>query len=291
MKLCGLTVLLASFSLCAAFTHPGLLHTAADFERIKSAVNAGKEPWLAGWHKLTNSSYASASYVPHAQKTIYRGSDGIHAQNYPDLYRDIAAAYALAIRWKVSGNTTYADAAIAILNAWSATLTAIGGDSDQYLAAGIYGYEFANAGEIMRAYSGWPEPRFQEFQDMMVKVFYPMNDAFLTRHNGAKIDHYWANWDLCNVASVISIGILSDNQTMYEEGINYFKSGGGNGQIEKAIWKLYTVDRDVLGQGQEAGRDQGHSMLDFAIMGPLALSAYNQGDDLFEYLENRILAG
>jgi hypothetical protein len=78
---------------------------------------------------------------------------------------------------------------------------------------------------------------------------------------------------------------------MYDEGINYFKTGAGNGQIEKMIWKLYQVDGQTLGQGQEAGRDQGHAMLDFALLGVIAQTAYNQGDDLFGYLDNRILAG
>jgi len=40
--------------------------------------------------------------------------------------------------------------AIEILNEWSSTLTAIEGISDRFLASGIYGYQFANAGEILR---------------------------------------------------------------------------------------------------------------------------------------------
>lgn len=275
----------------AAFSHPGLLHTSADFDRITTKVKQGTEPWITGWYKLTNSSYASASYSPNPQSIIYRGNDGVHSQNYPLLYRDIAAAYALAIRWKISGNTSYADTAVTILDGWSSTLTHIYGSSDRFLASGIYGYEFANAAEIMRDYSGWSSDGFTAFRDMMVNIFYPLNHRFLATHNDAAVDHYWANWDLCNMASIISIGILSDNDTMYEEGVRYFKNGTGNGQIENAIWMLYTVEGESLGQGQEEGRDQGHSMLDYALLGALALPAYNQGDDLFAYDNNRILAG
>jgi hypothetical protein len=93
------------------------------------------------------------------------------------------------------------------------------------------------------------------------------------------------------MASMLAIGIFNDNVTMYNEAITYFKSGVGNGNINSAIWKLYTVDGESLGQGQEAGRDQGHATLDFALLGPLAQMAYNQGDDLFAYESNRILAG
>ncbi|KUL88377.1 hypothetical protein ZTR_04959 [Talaromyces verruculosus] len=291
MKLDHLSVSLSLLTVGHAFTHPGLLHTATDFARIQSKVNGGAEPWLTAWYKLTNSSYASSSYTPNPQAIVYRGDDGVHTQNYASLYKDIAGAYALAIRWKVSGDTTYADAAVKILDGWSSTLTALDGSSDRFLASGIYGYEFANAAEIMRTYSGWPSTRLTQFINMMVDIFYPMNHAFLTNHNGAAIDHYWANWDLCNIASMMSIGILSDNQTMYDEAVAYYKTGGGNGQIGKAIWHLFTVDGESLGQGQEAGRDQGHAMLDFALLGPIAQTGYNQGNDLFAYLTNRILAG
>ena len=291
MKPNYLTISLRFLTFCCAFTHPGLLHTDADFTRIQSKVSSKIEPWLTGWYKLTNSSFASLSYTPNPQATVFRGDDGVHTQNYASLYKDIAAAYAMAIRWKVSGDTSYADKALTILDGWSSTLTAVDGTADRFLAAGIYGYEFANAAEIMRTYSGWPAAKYQMFSNMLVDIFYPMNHDFLTNHNDAAIDHYWANWDLCNIASMLSIGILSDNQTMYDEAVNYYKTGGGNGQIGKAIWHLFTVDGESLGQGQKAGRDQGHSMLDFALLGPIALSGYNQGNDLFVYLTNRILAG
>ncbi|KAI2910645.1 hypothetical protein CBS147353_748 [Aspergillus niger] len=275
----------------SSFNHPGLLHTATDFSRIASKVSSNTEPWLTGWYKLTNSSNINLDYTPSPKTIVYRGADGTHTENYPSLYKDIAAAYAMAIYWKVTGNTSYADVVVNILDEWSSTLTEISGTTDMYLAAGIYGYEFANVAEIMRTYSAWPSANLTRFADMMVDVFYPLNHDFLQNHHGAAVDHYWANWDLCNIASVLSIGVLTDNETMFDEGLTYFKSGAGNGQIEKAIWKLYQVDGESLGQGQEAGRDQGHSMLDFALLGPIAQTAYNQGTDLFEYLDNRILAG
>ncbi|KAI9925307.1 hypothetical protein ASPWEDRAFT_121264 [Aspergillus wentii DTO 134E9] len=282
---------LVLFPLCYAFSHPGLLHTNADFERIAPNVQNQTEPWITGWYKLTNSSYASPAYTPSAQEVVYRGDNPDHSQNYASLYRDIAAAYNLAIQWKVTANNTYADTAVSILNAWGSTLTGISGSADKFLAAGIYGYELANAAELMRDYTGWASDDFTTFTNMMVGAFYPMNHDFLTFHNGAAVDHYWANWDLCNIASMLSIGVLSDNETMFNEAVDYFKTGGGNGQLEKAIWHIFDVDGQSLGQGQEAGRDQGHSMLDFSLLGPIALSAYNQGEDLFEYLDNRILAG
>lgn len=39
---------------------------------------------------------------------------------------------------------------------------------------------------------------------MMLGVFYPLNDRFLREHNDACITNYWANWDLCNMASIMA---------------------------------------------------------------------------------------
>ncbi len=290
-KIFCLLLLLGARQISSAFVHPGLLHTNSDLTRMKDKVTAGKTPWITSWNILTANSHSAASYTPRPAAIVYRGSDGVHSQNYPQLYNDIAAAYALALRWKISGNTTYADTAVTILNAWSSTLTSIQGSSDAQLAAGIYGYEFVNAAELMRSYSGWKASDQTAFKTMLYDVFYPINTDFLVRHNNAATDHYWANWDLCNMASILAIGVFSDNSTMYEQAITYFKSGVGNGNIDRAIWKTYTVDGQVLGQGQEAGRDQGHATLDFALLGPFAQMAYNQGDDLFAYESNKILAG
>jgi len=266
------------------FVHPGLLHTDADFARMKSHI--GREPWKSGWEMLIANPHASLSYRPNPVPVVYRG--GGSPENYGRLYNDIAAAYACALRWRISGDEAYAQKSIEIMNAWSSTLKQISGSSDQCLAAGIYGYEFANAGEIMRTYHGWKPEEFARFQQMMFEVFYTKNHDFLVRHNGTAIDHYWANWDECNVASVIAIGVLCDKRPIYEEGIDYFKHGKGNGAIHQAV---YFIHPGGLGQMQESGRDQGHTNLNISLLGAICQMAWNQGDDLYGYEDNRFLAG
>ncbi|WP_230414054.1 alginate lyase family protein [Collimonas silvisoli] len=256
---------------------------------MKTKVEQGAQPWLDGWNVLIKNPHASLNWTPRPVDVVYRGKDSAgHHENYAALFNDTAAAYALALRWKISGDAAYADKATAILDAWSEKLTGIDGNSDKFLASGIYGYQFANAAEIMRTYKKWPESNFNRFKTMMLNVFYPMNHDFLVRHNGAKIDHYWANWDLANMDSMIAIGILTDRRDIYSEAVNYFKHGAGNGAIEHFVWKLYP---DGLGQTQESGRDQGHSMLDVALLGEFCQMAWNQHDDLFGYKDNLVLRG
>ena len=129
------------------FTHPRGLHTQADLDRMTAQVAAGAHPWIDSWNILIANPHSSLSWTARPVPTVIRGGTG---ENYSLLYDDIAAAYACALRWYISGDTAYADKAVEIVNAWSYMLTNITGTSDKSLASGIYGYEFANAAEIMR---------------------------------------------------------------------------------------------------------------------------------------------
>ncbi|TDW96974.1 alginate lyase family protein [Dinghuibacter silviterrae] len=270
-----------------SFLHPGLLQKESDFDRIRQKIRQDAEPWVSGWKVLEANSHAQANYKPRPVSIVYRGYDGVHKENYALLYNDIAAAYALAIRWKISEDTAFANAAVQILNGWADSLTALEGTNDRVLAAGLYGYELANAAEIMRTYPGWDVPAFDRFRQMMKNVFYTINHQFLTRTEGC-MTHFYANWDLCNMDAVMAIGVLCDDRSMYNEAIGYFKNGPGNGNILKAVNVLYG---DSLGQWQESGRDQGHTQLGIGEMGALCEMAWNQGDDLYGYDNNRFLKG
>lgn len=269
----------------ATFTHPGMLHNAGDINRAKVRVAAGDDPWLSGWNRLTANSHSQSTWTAKPQSVIYRGTG--YPENYSLLYNDIAAAYQNALRWQVAGTAANGDCAVRILNAWANTLTSIQGTADRFLAAGIYGWQFANAAELMRGYAGFD---LNKFKQMMLNVFYPMNNSFLTNHNDACITNYWANWDLCNMASIMAIGILCDDGAKYDQAVNYFKSGGGNGQIQRAVPFLYPgVEGYDLGQWQESGRDQGHTIMGMGQMGAVCEMAWNQGDDLYSYDGRRFM--
>ncbi|MDP9605291.1 UNVERIFIED_ORG: hypothetical protein J2W38_005105 [Variovorax paradoxus] len=267
------------------FVHPGLLHTEADFERMRQKVAAQAQPWLEGWNALTSNGRSQLGATPRPLATVIRGGDD---SNFAQMYIDIARAYQLALRWKVSQDTRYADLAVVFLNAWSSTMTTLTGNSDRFLAAGIYGYQFANAGEIMRSYEGWAASDFARFQNMMLTLFYPLNHSFLLDHNGSEITNYWANWDLCNIASMLAIGVLCDRTDIYDEAMSYFKAGQGNGAGLQAV---YHVHPGYLGQWQESGRDQGHCTLGIGLAAAFHEMAWNQGDDTYGYENNRFLAG
>jgi hypothetical protein len=276
----------ADGSTTMGFVHPGLLHTEADFARMRQKVDAGASPWVDGWNRLVANPHASLSWQPSPVAVLYR-NDGVHPDNYAPFMNDVAAAYACALRWKVSGDTSYADKVVAIMNAWSSTLQQIAwsnGHYDGFLVAGIQGYQFANAGEIMRGYAGLSSADFDRFRAMMRNVFLPMTSGILTTPSSILV---YSSWDLCAMAASLAIGVLCDDSALFNGVLAYFRSGLGNGAIAQTAYYLHPGH---LAQTQESGRDQGHDTLSISLLTSLCEMAWNQGVDLYGYDDNRVLA-
>lgn len=287
------------------YDHPCAMWSQNDFDEVKNLLEGSAPVEVQeAYQQLCNSRFASASYQPSPTEWIVRGDDtgtyiddgdpDKHTENYGNAMRDAAAAYQLALRWKLSGDDQYAATAVNILNQWAATCKGItSNDANQVLAAGAQGYTFANAAEILRSYTGWNESDFNTFCDWMVDVFASKNKDFLDTHTGSNVcaEHYWSNWDLVNMCSYLAIGILTENDEMVNYVVNYFYTGAGNGCIERLIRGHHT---DPLGTGeeiyqnQESGRDQGHAEMSAMVAANLAQMAYtlySQGNNTVTQLD------
>jgi hypothetical protein len=273
----------------SAWSHPGLLVTDSDISRIKAKLAAETEPWVSAWAYFESLSFSSSSYTPNAVSDIERPTNG------EVLWHDAAAAFNLALRWKVTQEEEYAEAASAILTAWGKTLTTFSGGDDKYLSAGLQGYELANAAELLRDYAPFLENGWDTFVDMAVNVILPLNIAFLNHEEPSQhnVLHFFANWELAQIASIQAIGVLTENTTAWGFAVDYFKNGDGNGAIGHAITTLVEEPDSgvLLGQGQESGRDQGHSALDQQLLAAIGQQAWNQGEDLFSLNDSLILRG
>lgn len=269
--------------------HLGALNTPKDLQDIRRLIAQKAQPWYGTFVILRQNSHDAPSYSPHPTDTLIRGTAPHHPkENYAALFNDAAAAYALALDWRLTGDTTRGAAAARILNAWARHLHHIGGTSDKYLASGLYGYQLAIAAETLRDFPAWSPADQKTLKDMLLHVFVPMNKEFLHTHNHASIDHYWANWDLTTLNALMAIGIYTDHPDLYRLAKGYFLHGQGNGALHQAAWKLYPQEH--LAQWQEAGRDQGHTLMGIGLAGTLCQMAWIQGDDLFAADQNRLLA-
>ena len=302
------------------FIHPGGLHTQADFDRIRRQLAEGNEKVKAAYEVLKKAEYAQPGIQTWPVETIVRG--GGVGENYINAARGATMAYQNALRWKIEDNRACADAAVRILMAWANTTKTIGGDSNYALAAGLYGYQFAQAAELMRDYEGWSREEFNTFKQWMLSVWYPSAIGFLRGRNGTWENvgkwwqapgHYWSNWGLCNALCVISIGVLCDDVYIYNQGMSYFKydqvgnfhmprtddpikNDGlteylGNLVVTHVESDLETGAYGKLGQMNESGRDTGHSAMALGLAIDIAKMGWNQGDDLFAYMDHRLAAG
>lgn len=265
----------------------GVLLGNESIEYIKTAISQHKSPNYETWQALLVSPFSNATWIPRSVETVIRGGNG---DNVARLYIDVARAYQCALIWSINGSEAHGNAACRILNSWSQNLKVVTGNADRYLAAGLFGYQLANTAELMKNH---PAFNVKQMEDMLLNVFYyPLNERFLMGnqygydHNDAYVSNYWANWDLCNLASAMAIGIFCQEEKIYNKAVEYYKSGLGNGSIYNAIPYVY---QDGTAQWQESGRDQGHTNLGLGLMASICEMAWNHGDDLYGMSDNRLL--
>lgn len=260
----------------AAFAHPGLLHSAADLERMRKAVAAQETPVYQGFTAMASHARSSFDYKIRntGQATSWGRGPNDHTT---EAAEDAGAAYQNALMWTITGDERHADKARDILNAWSASLGMITG-ADGQLGAGLQGFKLVNAAEILRhsGYDGWTEADIARCERSFKDVWYPSVSGYALFANG--------NWDLAALQTVIAIAVFCDDRVMFEDAVRYAVAGAGNGSITGIVV-------DASGQGQESGRSQAYAQLALGLLADVAEVAWNQGVDLYGHAGNRILAG
>ncbi len=273
----------------AGWVHPGALDAREELDFVRAQVEAGAQPWKGMYDRLA--SLAAASRTPHGLTSI--DSTNGDANTSRD---DALGAYTQALLWWYSGDDSYAERAIAILNAW-ANLAAFTGGSDQdKLQAGWIGAVFAPAAEIMQSYPGWADADVKSLQAMFRRAFYPqLNTA--SSWNG--------NVDLTQIDAIMAIAVFNEDQAEFELGLErwrtrlpsyiYLASDGGvppiagDGGDLQAFWGNPT--QWVDGLMQETCRDNGHHA-QFALGSALhaAEVAWHQGVDVYSGESARLTA-
>lgn len=280
--------------------HPCALVNAGDIARVRAAVAKAdpSDPVYAAYKSFCDNKYAQASYTPNPVATIVRGDvtgTGVESQNYMNIARDAAAAFQLALRWQITGDTSYADAAVKILNQWADVCTKItANDNNQYLCAGFQGHALGNAAELLRDYAGWTSADQDDFKAWLRNVWIAKNEWFIDTHGGANNCslHYWSNWELANLASMLAIGIYLEDTDLINKVYANFSEGAGSGCIDNMIPYDPIPDPDgygMLAQSMESGRDQGHGTLVASICAELCQMAWNIGMDFWGMKDSKVL--
>lgn len=268
-------VQLLAFDSSGQFVHPGMLLNRAELDFVKGKIKSGEEPWKTAWDKLRADPHARLDRKAKPMANVFRGP-----YNRPDIGannmgNDAQAAYIHSLEWVLTGDPQHAEKAIELINAWSYHLHSIMG-SDQQLLAGIVGFKFCNAADILKSTSDkWKPADQDQFRKMLLNVFYPLIKGYKPTSYG--------NWDAAMIVTTMCIGIFTDNREMYDIAIKYAQTGKSTGAIPNYIYPS--------GQCQESGRDQAHTQLGLGFIGDICEVAWKQGDDLYSAFDNRVAAG
>ena len=281
----------------AGFVHPGVLVNRAQLDEMKRRVAAGVEPQKSAFEAVKGSKWGALDYTPHPRATVECGSNSNPDFGCKDEQNDSEAAYAQALLWYITGDRTYAENAIKIMDVWSGTLTGGHTNANGQVQASWTGDVFPRAAEIIRyTYKGWPGAAIARFQNMLTTQFLP-SLIHGTCENGNK--------ELTQSEAIINIGVFTDNRSAFEHGLKiwrgrapayiYLKADGPK-PIEPvgcgpALWgnKGFTPPF-VEGLLQETARDSGHANMALAGMVDAAETARQQGIDLYGEQANRIMA-
>ena len=298
------------------FAHPGLLHSASDFDLVRERLSSNDPVAVQSLDDLRNAPPVRGNWGGNwaVNETIIRGVSG---DNYMNAYRNAARAYQCALLWKLTGEEGYGDVAIDVLNAYRMYNKALGGNSNISLIPGFIGYQLLNAAEIMRDYPKWSSEDIELFKQYMIDVWFTVAQDFLERRHDTVVRegnwyHYHSNWGQGNALFCISLGVFCDLPDIYNYGMYWLKEGPGNESLYvgrthpltngqglcgfgwgQLPW-FHKDDRGPLGylcQTQESGRDQGHAMAALGLMSYGLQTAYNQGDNAFCNLNNILVKG
>lgn len=252
---------------CQSFNHPGLLHTDTSLVYIQQKIAAKVEPWNFAFGLFANTKWSDKNYEMMGPTSIFTRDGNIMADSgisYKQIMEnDAYAIYCQSLMWKLTGDSVFADNAINMLNAWVSTLdTIVGGDLQ--LSAAFNGFIIVNGAELLRDYKKWNAADIENFKTWIRQVWYPpIKDIEVPGAHG--------NWDAADVKAVMAFALFLEDQSMFDDAINYFYNGAGNGTINH-----YFLDS---GQNEESGRKQGYAQLGLTSFEEICEMAYNQGID------------
>ena len=261
------------------FNHLGAVQDNDELAFIKKKIDAGEQPWAAQYAALLG--------------WTGRGTPAVDAgENGPRDY--CIHAYANALAWNYTGNPTYANTAVLILNDWAAVTNPYGLDGQPLLVCGWIASILGPAAELMRNYPGWLPADQAKMIAMFKRVFYPSLNTMST-WNG--------NVDLTQIAGMLAVATYCEDETEFNRGIArlqlrnpaYFylasdppASRNYGGSNYPGSW---TTTSSVEGLTQETCRDADHhAQFAMAAAFEAAEIAWHQGVDIYAANTKRYIA-
>jgi hypothetical protein len=220
------------------WVHPGVLLNKAQLDWMAQEVNAGVEPWATEFANAKTAApgtgdqaWGSLTYAvegPVAGGMNQCGSDSSPNDGCSAADSDSSAAYIQALLWYITGNQTYANNSMSIMNHYASNLKGYAFGSTCPQGAGSSSCENAplqaawdsskwpRAAEIIYygrpastngQAAGWSEADFNAFGIMLTNVYVPLIE------NGSPDNN---NWELTMIEGLMGIAVDTENYTQLQ---------------------------------------------------------------------------
>ncbi|MGW7237368.1 alginate lyase family protein [Streptomyces sp. NPDC054813] len=274
----------------STFVHPGVTVSKAQLDFARTEVLAGAQPWKAAYDQMMASKYADLNRTPAPRATVECGSYSNPNYGCTDEREDAIAAYTDALAWYITKDARYAQKAIQIMDAWSATITSHT-NSNAPLQTGWAGSSWPKAAEIIRyTYTGtWANEA--RFATMLRNVYLP------TVIKGSNSN---GNWELTMMEAAVGISVFLEDKASYDTAMAKFRTRtaayvylASDGSVPKTVpsQNLDTTAKIVsywqgqstfvTGLTQETCRDFTHTGYGISSISHVAETSRIQGQDLY----------
>lgn len=189
--------------------------------------------------------------------------DGEHRRTKAGSERDMQAALRLA-------QAGEKEKALEIIHAYANTLERFDGHDAPLCTIQAY--------DLLRAMTLLKEEQTPAWAAMVQRAILPTIDKF-----EADSPYANGNWGAIVNRCRMAAAIFLEDSTLYQAAKNYYLHANDNGSLPRYI--------APSGQCQETGRDQGHAQLGLEALTQTCEMAWQQGDDLWGALDNRLLKG
>ena len=197
--------------------------------------------------------------------------DGKYARTKAGSERDMKAA------WDFARDGRY-DEAIRIINAYAETLQRFDGH-DAPLCL-IQGYWLCRAMMEVKekAKDENADINIEDWSKMIRRAMVPVMEKF-------EADSPYANGNWGHIVNRLRMAaaIFMEDKELYGHAIDIYLHANDNGSLPNYV--------SQTGQCQETGRDQSHAQLGIGAMCEICEMAWEQGDDLWGALDNRLMKG
>ncbi len=230
-------IALLSGALCAAlyspktvqaqtWIHPGIVISQQQLNATRAAYLAGNSVVVSQVNKAMASTYGSLSYAvqgPWSGGINQCGANSTPNNGCQSADNDSNAAYVQALLWYMTGNQTYANNAINIMNAYATNFKGYAGTnglscpsgtdcSNGPLQSGWDSEKWPRAAEIIRygktssgAGAGWTSTAITNFSNMLKNIYQPVIQ------NGSGVN---GNWDMSMIDGMMQIAVFTENSTL-----------------------------------------------------------------------------